>query len=312
MKRRKLFIGLILVVWLIYLCFSLLTPQGASAAKYHLSDIAIIIIKISFALPFLLCWLLALTGWLHFKSYILKQNEGLEHKGFALIARGLGILLTGLIVPSVASTIYSYVNHSAVQGPVWIRINNYVNIGFPFIGFLLMFLGSAQLMKQLKLRAANWSKILTVLVPVALFSIFYISLILTNPTRQVSSDPTIPATYYLSDILIFATVVLPVVITWWLGLLLALNLEQFSHHTKLTHKPALVNLYNGILVIVGATILTQALSSLGGTRFSSVNIVLLLLLIYILLGIIALGYALIARGAKKLALADSQVPAGQL
>lgn len=312
MKQRRLFIGLILVVWLIYLGFSLLTPQGASAAKYSLSNTTINIIKVTFALPFLLCWLLALSGWLHFRSYIHKQAKGLEHKGFTLIARGLAVLLIGLIVPGVASTIYTYFSNSATQGSAWTITNNYINIVFPFAGFLLMFLGSVQLMKQLKLKAATWAKVLTVIVPVVLFSIFYIALIFTNPARQVSSDPTIPATYFISDILIIFTIIFPVVVTWAMGLLLALNLEQFSHHTVISHKPALVSLYNGVLVIVGAAILSQALSSLGGTRFSSLNLGLILVLIYLLLGVIALGYALIARGAKKLALADSQVPAGQL
>jgi hypothetical protein len=311
MKQRRLFIWLVLVVWLVYLVFSLLTPQAASATRYHLTDTVVNIIKVTFALPFLLCWLFALSGWLHFRAYIRKQSEGLEHKGFAMIARGLYVLLIGLIVPTVASTIYAYFNNSSTQGAAWTIINNYINIAFPFAGFLLMFLGSIQLMKQLKLRAATWSKVLTVLVPVVLFSIFYVALIFTNPGRQTSPDPTIPATYFVSDTLIIITIILPVVITWGMGLLLALNLEQFSHHTAISHKPALITLYNGVLVIVGAAILSQALSSLGGSRFSSLNLGFILLLVYLLLGVIGLGYALIARGAKKLALADSQVPAGQ-
>ena len=310
MKRRWQYVGLILGVWLVYLGFSLATPQPASSTRYHLSNTTVNLIRVTFELPFLFCWLYAVSGWLHFRDYIKGRPHDHEHQAFAKIAQGLLTLIIGLIVPTVISTIYLYYNNGASQGPLWVRINNYINIFFPLLGFLWMLKGSQQLMNTLKLKVTSWSKIITVLIPVSLFAVFYLALIFTNPTRQSSPDATLPATYYLPDVLIILTIIIPVICTWVMGLLLALNLEQFSHHTVRSHQLALVSFYNGVLAIVGGAILSQALSSLGSHRFSKLNVGLILSLVYLLLLIITVGYGLIARGAKKLAQADTHIATG--
>jgi hypothetical protein len=100
--------------------------------------------------------------------------------------------------------------------------------------------------------------------------------------------------------MIITTIILPVVATWFLGLLLVLNLEHYSHYSKTINRLGLVSFYNGIIIIVATTILTQVLASLGNSRFANLNLGVLLAIIYVFLGLLALGFGLIARGAKKL------------
>lgn len=301
MKKKWQYFAIVLVIWLVYAGFSLYTPQPVTSSKYHLSTTTLNLIIITFEVPFFVCWIYAVAGWRHFCEYINKHPDNLEKKGFMKISRGMLILIIGLIVPTVLSTVYLYFNRHASENSTWVIVSNYINILFPLMGFFWMFRGSLQLMDSIKVKIASWSKIITVLIPVTLFTIFYVALIFTNPARRDSSDPSVLATYFISDKLIVLTIILPVVLTWVEGLLLALNIEQFSNHAPLKLKSALVNFYNGLLIIVGAAILSQALSSLGNARFSKLNLGLILFMIYFLLLIIAVGYGLIARGAKKLA-----------
>lgn len=197
-RQKWQLITLVVIVWLIYTGFSLATPLTASANSFHISALTYTFIKISVALPFLACWLYAVIGWLHFHRYIDVEHEDGEKRAFSKIARGLLFLIIGLIVPTVVRTIYLYFNQGANQEPAWVITSNYVSIIFPLLGFYWMLRGSWDLLKKVETKVTTWSVIITTLMPVALLALFYIGLIFTNPSRQVSSDSSIPATYFFT------------------------------------------------------------------------------------------------------------------
>jgi hypothetical protein len=215
------------------------------------------------------------------------------------ITYGLLVLFGSLVIPTMIRAVYLFFAHDS-RGAGWNVFNNYMGIFFPLLSFFLMFLGSVQIARHIQPKVTRLAKATTVLLPVALFSVFYLFMIFTNPIRQISSDPTVPATYFLSDGMIVSTIVLPVIVTWLLGLLLVVNLEHYSHFSKTINRPALVSFYNGIIIIVAITILSQVLSSLGSNRFSHLSLGVLLILVYALLGLVTFGFGLIAHGARKL------------
>ncbi len=309
MKRSWRYIFVILCIWSIYLFLSLNTPQAESAQQYNISPTGLIVLKISVLVPFLLCWLFAVAGWAYFRDFVRSLPKNAERRAYNNVARGLLVLIIALIVPTLINATYHYFN-GPESGEISVKINNYVSIFLPLIGFSWMFIGASQLMQNINLKIATWSKTLTVFLPVLLFSIFYIAMIFTNPSRQSSADPAIPASFYVSDPLIILTIILPVIASWIVGLNLALNLEQFSHHVNPKQKPGLASFYNGVLFIVGSVILTQAIESVGGERFSSYGLGIILFLIALLLVAISIGYGLIAKGAKKLAQINTQKTTG--
>ena len=299
LKSKWRFTTLIVLTWGIYCLISLITPHNESVSKYHISPIAFSLLIVSILLPYLICWLYAISGWLHLKEFTENLPSGTERSGFTRITLGLLVLVTSLIVPTLIQAAYMYLSHNS-SSPGWNIFSNYMGILFPLVGSLLMYLGSVQITKHIQPKITRLAKATTVLFPVVLFSIFYIFMIFTNPTRQTSADPSVMPTYFLPDGMIIATIVVPVITTWLLGLLLVLNLEHYSHYSKVVDRPALVNFYNGIVILVGVTILSQVLSSLGSGRLNNLGLGLALILIYVLLGIMAFGFGLLAHGAKKL------------
>lgn len=299
LRSKWRFTTLILLVWSVYCLTTLLTPQDESVSKYHVSPLAFDVLIISVLLPYLVCWLYGISGWLYLKEFAKNLPSGLERSGFAKIALGLLMQVMSLIIPTVIGAMYQYLTHNSTSSG-WTIFSNYMGILFPLVGSLLMYLGSAQLTKHIQPKITRLAKATTVLFPVVLFGIFYIFMIFTNPTRQASADPTVAATYFLPDSMIVVTIVVPVIVTWMLGLLLVLNLEHYSHYSKMVNRLALVSFYNGIIILVGVTILTQVLSSLGNNRLSGLSLGFALALVYVLLGILTFGYGMLAHGAKKL------------
>lgn len=293
-------IALVVLLWGLYCGITLLTPQDPSVAdRYNISPIMLNFIIVSVTLPYLVCWLFAALGWLYMREFTRKQPPGVERSGFAKITWGLLALVASLVVPTVVRAVYTYiVNDTSSAG--WNIVSNYLGIVFPLLGFLLMFIGSAQITSKITPKITWVAKATTAFFPVVMFSIFYLIMVFANPARQTSADPLVEPTYFLPDSLIISTIIVPVIATWFFGLLLVLNLQHYSHYSKKIYRPALASFYNGIIVIVATIILTQVLASLGDNRLNNLNLSAILVVLYVFLGLIALGFGLIAHGAKRL------------
>jgi hypothetical protein len=299
LRSKWRFTTLILLIWSVYCLIQLLTSRGASVSKYHIAPFIFNLLIVSVMLPYLVCWLYAISAWMHVKELTENLQPGTERDGFARIALGLLVLVVSLIVPDIAAATYSYLGYSS-SNPDWNILNNYVGILLPLLGTFLMYQGSSRIVKHIQPKIGGLAKATTVLFPVALFSVFYLFMVFSNPTRQTSTDPSVMPTYFLPDGMIVATIIAPVVANWFFGLLLVLNLEHYSHYSKIVNRSALVNFYNGVVILVGFIILSQVLTSLGNSRLNSLSLGFALALIYALIGIVTFGFGLLAHGAKGL------------
>ena len=279
-------------------------------SKYHIAPFIFDLLIISVLLPYLVCWLYAISAWLHMKEFAENLQPGAERDGFAKITLGLLVLVVSLIVPDLISAMYLYLRHND-SSPDWNIFSNYMGILFPLIGTFLMYQGSSRIVKPIQPKTTRLAKTTTVLFPVVLFSAFYLFMIFSNPTRQTSADPSVMPTYFLPDGMIITTIVAPVVASWLFGLLLVLNLEHYSHYSKIVNRSALVSFYNGVVILVGFIILSQVLTSLGNNRLNSLSLGFALAVIYALLGIVTFGFGLLAHGAKGLRPPRSVVKPGQ-
>ncbi len=309
LELRLRFTVLILLLWGVYCGVTLLTPHNPAVEKYHLSAVALNFLLISVTLPYLTCWLFGVYGWLHLRDFTHEQPRGAERDGFTKITFGLLALLADLTVPTLVRAVYTYIGHDP-RSASWNIFSNYMGIFFPLLAFLLMFLGSLQIVSPITPKITRLAKATTVFFPVSLFSVFYLFMIFANHARQTSMDPAVAPTYFLPDSMIIATIILPVIATWFFGLLLVLNLEHYSHYSKTINRPGLVSFYNGIIIIVAVTILTQVIASLGSSRLANLNLGAVLTIIYVFLALLTLGFGLIAHGAKKLRPPTSKFEAG--
>jgi len=309
LRSKWRFTTLILLLWSVYCLIQLITSRGPSVSQYHIAPFVFNLLIISVMLPYLVCWLYAISAWLHMKEFTENLPSGIERDGFAKITLGLLVLVFSLIVPDLISAMYLYLTHNA-SSPGWNIFDNYLGIIFPLAGTFLMYLGSSRLIRHIQPKTTRLAQATTVLFPVVLFGIFYLFMIFSNPTRQTSADPNVMPTYFLPDGMIIATIVLPVVASWLFGLLFVLNLEHYSHYSKVINRPALVSFYNGVVILVGFIILSQVLTSLGNNRLSGLGLGFALALIYTLLGIVTVGFGLLAHGAKGLRPSDRSAKAG--
>jgi hypothetical protein len=310
MSNKWRYYVLTVAVWLGYVVLAYVPANYIKAAEmYQTTPMVIGLLVASLQIPILACWLLAVAGWFYFRQYVRSlPPSAVSRPGYRLLLGALLALVLAVILPTLINTLTARL---VGGGPTpWRTImNTYITIGLPLIAFWLASLGSTRLIESVKQTARSWLRSAVVLVPIVVFGAFYITLIFTNPSRQVSANPAIPATYYLPDILIVLTIIVPVIATWAMGLQFVLNLERYSHYVAPGRKAAFISIYNGALAIIGSVVLQQVISSLGSTRATGLNIAVILALVYILLLIIAVGYAFIAHGAKQLAAAGPP-PAG--
>jgi hypothetical protein len=130
---------------------------------------------------------------------------------------------------------------------------------------------------------------------------FWLDSIFTNEIRTVTPDPRIPATYYLKDSLIVLTIVIPSFLAWLMGIRTILNLDNYSRRVEGSiYRRALSALSWGIWAVIAGSVFLQGLQSLGSARLFKLGLAKLIIIIFALLTIQLLGYALVALGAKRL------------
>ena len=62
LKSRWRFTILILLLWGAYCGITLLTPQDPATNQYQLSTLTLNLLVVSVSLPYLICWLFAVSG----------------------------------------------------------------------------------------------------------------------------------------------------------------------------------------------------------------------------------------------------------
>lgn len=302
LSTRLMYFGPFALVAVAYVLLTYFAPQAARNNSLQLSQMQITILKFTITLPYLITWTLAAYGFFALGQYTMSKHEKNEftpvlralHKGLAWII--FGMLATGLL-----GAVQPYVTSQPHVVPVLTIITNYLYVFPLLVGFWVMHRGIVSSLSGRNILGKQYGDKFIRTVIVLIIMAFYIFLIFTNPNRQIALDATTPATYYLSDLMIIFTLIIPVFATWWLGFSVAFimsdliplmaNAKFFKATTKILY---------GIWSIIFTSILLQALLSLGSKRLFSIGIGLLLLLVYTFLLLQGLGYGFLALGINKL------------
>lgn len=278
-----------------------LTVFGPVAPGFHnLSHLQITIIRLTIAVPVLMVWLAAFLGAVGFKSYADIIRKSPDGKALTEVSNGLLLLALSIVVTTLVGAFRQIMTENGYARPFAIS-SNYIILSFTLLAFYKLYRGS-ELLKYLhpikKIPASLKSS--AIIIMLALYSLYVYSA-LHNPYRNSTPDPAHYRSNYLPDWLITTTIILPYIVSWTLGIIAAYNLWNYQKHTNGTiYKAALTNLVTGLLGVtffsIFLQILTTALISLQNTSLGR-----LLLLVYIIILLYAVGFLYIAKGAKKLA-----------
>lgn len=301
--RRSKFIYLpVLAIWVAYLVISLTTPIHPTPknSPLHISNQSLYWIKISVALAYLVTWMAAAYSFVKIRRYSNSIKKSREAEGFHFLSIAIAVLVGALIAATLISSVESRITGSGGAKPALIVITNYLYV-FPFlVAFGAFWKGSTHLMKGVKPVA---SSITVAVLGVLLIGFIYLwlNLIFTNPLRNSSGVPGVPATYYLGDSLIVLSIVIPSFVGWALSLGTVINLKNYAQKVEgLIYRKAIAAFTLGVWAVILGSVLLQGLQSLGSIRLEKLGLVKLLLLIYVFLLIQVIGYLYVALGAKRL------------
>src|SRR3989344_8109916 len=244
--------GLVIAAY-VYLTLNAPSPAN-TRPECPLTGIQKILMQFSFIGLMVVTWILgAVAVW---QAWYFSQttNKGEFDTIFKNLSFGVGILLSALIVATLIGQIRTYhPGNEDIRRVVTIAVN-YVYVFAQFLGFWFFYKGFA--VKEKKPGVYNHNIIVGIILTLVIGS-FWVALIFSNPTRQVSGGPGITPSFYISDLLIIATIILPTLLGWFFGITSSLRLADFSiEASDVNYQKAFSKLVSGVwLLILGFIIL---------------------------------------------------------
>lgn len=294
--------GLVVAAWLVYILLTILAPASQNT-QVQLSEMARLVLTATLLIPYMLTWLIAVVGWYHFSRFAsdTERKHTRNYVGFRLISRGLGILIIDLIsIPliSAARTVWATDGNAAATLTI---LSNYFHIIIPLAAFGCLFLGSRKLVQSSHYAVAVRSTMLPSLVATSLFTVLFTIAVFGNTSRQVATEAGRFASYYIPDLLIVLTIIVPLAATWFVGLQAVLQIERYVHSLlQAKWRRAIVNLFHGLLAVISSAIILQAITAFGSEQLQQVSLALIIVIIYLFIILQAVGYLFIRASAKQL------------
>ncbi len=298
--KNKFLSVLFAVFSTVYLLQSLLTePDKASLAKYHISSGQAVGLLLTIAIPYVVIWLVALGGYLRLQDYVQSIIKGKDGAAFAVIAKGILLLTLWLPLSAILANFlsrYYHVHPAATANAV--RLDNYANLAILLPAFWLINHGAHKLLKVAKQPSYQFPQ--KIVIAFISLSALYVLIALSDPAREAPTQAVAAATYYLPDWAIVTTIIIPRLIMWFLGIQAIYLMYLYRQKIKgALYRDALKSLSQGLAWVIGTTIVLRLFQSVS-TQLVNFNLGAILLILYGLLTIIAIGYSLIAKGAKSL------------
>jgi hypothetical protein len=288
-------LGSVAVATTVYLGLTITAPRSSGGNPYNLSMAVLVVLGLTIIGLLMLAWWFGYYAWLELDRYAKRLAPEEGRRTYGRMAKGVWFLAWGLILSSLMSAIKPFFTDIPGLATLLTQVNYYVIIIFPFLGFMWLRTGTLHLAVTAQAAMSVRGKLVTVGPPVLLLAMFYIYLAATNSTSDTEVLTSGPSGFLVLPINIFL-----VVGAWVFGLLAALNIERSTHGRESARlaRP-LAKLYNGILTMTGGFIILDALMSLGATRLQALPLGVIVLLIYGFIGVVALGFWIVARAARE-------------
>lgn len=274
-----------------------LPPDPDTLTRYDLTLAQVRLLNLTVVLPLIAIWLMALYGYVRFKSYALLVKDSPEGGPLSRLADGLGILAFSLPITAVLGSVFNYL---AVQNPdllsLSVFVRNYSRLFFSVGAFLVIAWGAGSLLRTLKPeRPKNpYTSNYSVLAIILLSSLFTWLII----ARPLPADVA-AGTYHSPNWVIILTLAVPYLFAWYLGAAACYRLYTYKNRVNGTlYKQVFGNLAVGIGIVVATSVIIQFILTISA-RLSRLDVTPVLLIVYLLLVLYAVGFGLVARSAKK-------------
>lgn len=299
----KKYYSILAVLILVYLIISFgIAPDSATLVRYNISATQLRLLSLTIIIPSILIWVAGFYGMERINRYAAKIKGSTDGEGIKYLGLGVSVLVISVPVVAIVSRLLTAgVQQNVVQQHVATIINTHMNVLFYLVGFALLFAGSSKLLKSLRRIELSQRSISAAIVLLIVIGVPYVFATMNNPSREIAVAPVTVATFAMPDWLIVTTIVVPYLAVWGLGFFTVLYLYKYQQSVGgLLYKKALITLNQGLSTVIASLILLQFLTA-AVTAISGWGLSSLLLVIYLLLVVIALGYVMIALGAKRLA-----------
>lgn len=290
---KPLFVGLVVAYLLMTF---LLPPNPESLERYQLSPTSLRLIQTTVALPLVAIWVAGAYGYSCLRNYGQLISATDEAKAVRLIAGGLMIIALGQPLQYTLSAGLRYVarQNPAFETAAVISIN-YLYLAIALAAFLCISYGTRSLVELKKIHVPPLA-IHAHILGLAVLSISYTYFVL----RFGFPSDSISESYRMPVGLVLATLVLPYIYTWSIGLYAAYLMYLYNATLKgVIYRRGWLLMSLGLTAIIATSFLLQYLASLTA-QISRLSIMAVLLLVYGLLVLMAVGYVLVAVGAKRL------------
>lgn len=297
-KRIYLLFGILALIYIGLILF--LPPDASSLTRYSISPERSKQLALTIAVPYVLIWFIAFYGYWNIRHYADTIRKSADGRALKTISDGLLILAIGLPVAAILGNLLTFVGRTY---PNYLALSTvtgvYIDMMIGVLGMTKIHNGAQELV-EIADEGAKTKPAYIVMIFIAIIGTVYTYLTMTNPARQFPNPNTGRAAYYLPDWLLILTVILPYLYIWYSGLKAAYYIAYYRRNVNgLLYRSALANVARGIVAIIISRIFLRFLTSMN-TLVSTWSLKYLLVVIYILILIIGIGYGLVARGAKKL------------
>ncbi len=285
---------------LAYALLSLVPPPAeATLARYHLSATGLRWLELTVLLPSFIAWFAAFYGYERLSRYSKLINDTKDGRHVATIANGLGVIAYLIPLGAILYSFFSLLTkgHPDLEATQQI-IHNYLVVLVPLVSFIIIERGTRSLSESIKSRPSHLTaRLLTLLF--IIIGVVYSYLVVMNADTPLFASNT-PKAYYMPDILVLLTIVVPYLYMWFIGMSGVTELLLYSQKIKgIIFKRSWAYITWGLSGVIVASIIIQYVISLTG-KLNHLHLNGLLAVVYGLLLLQAVGYIVIAVGAKKL------------
>jgi len=280
----------------LYLWLSINAPVDPKAlSQYSLTATQSKLLGLTITIPLAIAWYFALYGFVQLKSYAASVEDSREGKAYRQLADGLMVLAFGLPIGAICST---YLRNLALRQPDLLPVTtitrNYLTLVISLITLSMIARGAESLVKTLH------SKPILPHPPHLTTGAIILSSLFTWFIVARPVDPNATNIYYLPAWILVFTLAMPHLYIWYKGALAVHRLYLYRDKVRgAIYKLAFVELAQGIGVVVGLSIFLQFLATLSA-QLLQLQLRSLLLVLYVLVGLYAIGYGLVAKGARRL------------
>lgn len=295
--KAYIVLGLLAFVYLLVVLF--LMPGADTLQRYNLTIPEARALRLALIVPYMVIWFVAFFGYVKIKHYsqiISSSNDGAS---LGLMAKGLLVLALGMPVIAIINSLTTYVSsHHPAWTKTFVLINSYTDILIGIIAMTLLHKGARSLAKYVDRGIAKKPSYVVSIVITIMGSAF-VGLMLNSSTQSTELNSTHIA-QNLPVALLVITVIFPLIFIWYNGLLAAHYVLIYRRYIYgAIYRSALGYLAGGIVFVILARITLRYLSSISAV-FSTWTLRYVLIALYVFLFMMALGFGLIAKGAKKL------------